>query len=82
MAAQFVTADPYFAARSIGESTKLLPLNGTVTGSAVSATVQPSVAGQCPFTVNATNSGSSLSGTFAAFSCSGVETGSFNVTKQ
>lgn len=57
-------------------------LNGTVTGSAVSATVQPSVANQCPFTVNATMSGSSLSGTFAAFSCSGVETGSFSVTKQ
>jgi hypothetical protein len=55
---------------------------GTVAGTSLSGSITQSVAGVCPFTVNANVSGSTMSGTFAAFNCTGVETGSFSVTKQ
>jgi hypothetical protein len=59
-------------------------LNGTTNGASLSGTLQPSNPTLCPSNVTATigNGGSNLSGTYAAFNCTGSESGTFNVNRQ
>lgn len=60
-------------------------VSGTVNNSqTLSATLQPSIPTACPYQLTGTISGggANISGTYAAFNCSAVVTGTFNVTKQ
>jgi hypothetical protein len=55
--------------------------SGQASGSSISGTIQQSVATACPYTVNATLSGNTISGTYAAFNCTSVDTGTFSLTR-
>lgn len=57
-------------------------ISGTISGSSVTAVLSPSVPTTCPFNVVGTRSGSSLSGTYAAFNCQVAVSGTFNATKK
>lgn len=55
---------------------------GTINGSQVVFELQPSLALACPYRVVAHRSGSTLSGNYAAFNCSGTITGTLTITKK
>jgi hypothetical protein len=57
-------------------------LVGVVNGNEIALELHPSNPNYCPYNVVAQRSGSSLSGTYAAFNCLDVVTGSVSVTKQ
>lgn len=58
-------------------------LTGSSSGTGFSATMTPSVPTSCPFTATATlnSAKTQMTGTYAAFNCSVVSSGSFTVTK-
>ncbi len=53
-------------------------LSGSVSGSSVTLTLTPSVPTYCPYNVTGTLSGSTLSGTYAAFNCTVAVSGTFS----
>jgi hypothetical protein len=55
---------------------------GDVSGNTVKMTLRPSLPNKCSFAVTATTDGSSISGTYAALSCSIAVNGTINVRKQ
>lgn len=55
---------------------------GTVSGQGLAMTLESSVPGDCPYTVNATVSGASMTGTYATFSCTVAASGGINLTRQ
>lgn len=57
-------------------------LTGSVGGSSVSANLTSADPRQCPFTVTATVSGSSMSGTYAAYNCTVADGGTISLTKR
>ena len=57
-------------------------LIGVIEGNQVILQMNPSDPTTCPFEAVATRSGSTLSGTYAAFNCTAVITGTVSVTKQ
>ena len=57
-------------------------LAGSLTGSAVSATLSPSDPRSCPFTMNTTVSGNRMTGTYASFNCRVAASGTIDVSKQ
>ena len=57
-------------------------LTGSVSGSAVSITLSPSDPTNCPTKVTAIVSGTSMSGTYAAFNCAAPLSGGVTLTKQ
>lgn len=54
---------------------------GAINGSEVVLELYPSNVSTCPFRVVATRSGSTLSGNYAAFNCTGTITGTLSITK-
>jgi len=66
-----------FAAGSNGGN-----LIGVIQGNQVVLQMNPSDPTTCPFEAVATRSGSTLSGTYAAFNCTAVITGTVSMTKQ
>jgi hypothetical protein len=57
-------------------------LNGTVSGGAIAATLLPSVATACPYSLAATASGDRISGTFTSFSCATPVSGTVDLTRR
>jgi hypothetical protein len=57
-------------------------VDGTLSGSSLTLTLNPSDPTTCPFNVTATINGSSMSGTYAAFQCTVSLGGSLTLTKQ
>jgi len=55
---------------------------GSASGAAISGTLTPSIPTACPYTVTANLSGSTMSGNYASYNCTVVDTGTFIVTKQ
>jgi len=55
---------------------------GAINGSQVILELYPSNVSACPYRVVATRSGSTLSGNYAAFNCTGTITGTLTITKQ
>ena len=56
--------------------------SGTASGMSLSGTLSPSDPADCPYTINATVSGNLMTGTYATFNCTGVDSGSIMLTKQ
>jgi hypothetical protein len=57
-------------------------LDGSTTGSSITATLTPGVPTACPTALTGTSGGNRITGTYAVFNCTAVDTGSFDVTKQ
>jgi len=57
-------------------------LAGTINGQEVLIELYPSDPSSCPFAVVGQRSGTTISGTYAAYNCTIAITGSVNVTKQ
>ena len=57
-------------------------LNGTVNGSAINATLLPSVPNACPYNLSATVAGNRITGTYTSFNCAIGVTGAVDVTKR
>ena len=57
-------------------------LTGSVNGSALSIVLDTSDPTSCPFNLTATVNGNRMTGTYAAFNCSIVVTGSLDLTKE
>jgi hypothetical protein len=57
-------------------------LNGTASVNALQATLEPSDPTTCPFNLTGNLAGTVLSGTYAAFNCTGTITGSFSATRR
>ena len=57
-------------------------LTGSVSGQGVAMTLNSSVPSNCPYTVNVTVSGASMTGTYAAFQCTVAASGGISLTKQ
>lgn len=57
-------------------------LTGAVSGSGVAMTLQSSVPSNCPYTVNVTVTGASMTGTYAAFNCTVAASGGITLAKQ
>lgn len=55
---------------------------GAINGSQVILELYPSNVSACPYRVVANRSGSTLSGNYAAFNCTGTITGTLTITKQ
>ena len=56
--------------------------SGTASGMSLEGTLSPSDPTDCPYTINATVSGNLMTGTYATFNCTGVDSGSIMLTKQ
>lgn len=57
-------------------------MDGSVSGKAVSMVLRSSVPVNCPYNVTVTVSGKEMTGTYAAFQCSIVVSGSIALTRQ
>lgn len=57
-------------------------LAGSASGTSLQATLEPSDPTTCPFNPTGILAGARLSGTYAAFNCTGNITGSFDATRQ
>jgi hypothetical protein len=57
-------------------------LAGSVNGAQLGATLTPSVPSTCPYNAAGTLSGTTISGTYAAFNCTVAASGTFTITKQ
>ena len=56
--------------------------SGTARGMSLEGTLSPSDPTDCPYTINATVSSNLMTGTYATFNCTGVDSGSIMLTKQ
>ena len=57
-------------------------LSGNAIGALAAMTLTPSVATQCPYTMNTTIAGNRMTGIYASFTCSVVSSGSIDLTRQ
>lgn len=57
-------------------------LTGVINGSSVVIDLEPSNTSACPYNVVANRSGSTVSGNYSAYNCTGTITGTLSITKQ
>jgi hypothetical protein len=57
-------------------------MTGSIFGNGVTMTLQSSVLTECPYNMTVTVSGSSMTGTYAAFNCTVSASGVISLTQQ